>query len=254
MQKQARFSVIIPTMQRSPRLIPLLGTLVANDLVGEVVVINNAPTPLPFDHAKVRTLDQEQNIFVYPAWNLGVKEAREDLLLLCNDDITFDPSYIDFAARLLRLPIGIAAPAPRSVTRRRASPLRWTRPTYRRSYAYGILMALRKDSYVSIPDDLLISSGDTFLFDRQSRRNIQNRPPVSPSRAHQGLQDRDRDVHDLWQSGVQPTEALGQTRLRAEPCDRHLLATLLGSGTPCQCSSGPRESGPEASDARSASA
>lgn len=99
-------------------------------------------------------------------------EAQEDLLLLCNDDIAFDPSYVDFAARLLRLPIGIAAPDPRSVTRRGSSPLRWARPTYRRSYAYGILMALRKDSYVPIPDDLLISSGDTFLFDRQSRRNI----------------------------------------------------------------------------------
>lgn len=65
MQKQARFSVIIPTLQRSPRLIPLLETLAAHDLVGEVLIVNNAPTPLPFDHAKVRTLNQEENIFVF---------------------------------------------------------------------------------------------------------------------------------------------------------------------------------------------
>lgn len=79
MQSNERFSVIIPTLQRSPRLTPLIDTYVGHPDVAEVVVVNNALRPFHYAHDKVRVLNLDQNIFVNPSWNLGVQESRHDL-------------------------------------------------------------------------------------------------------------------------------------------------------------------------------
>ena len=62
-----------------------------HDLIGEILVINNRQvtglenlTVL----SKVRVLNNGRNLFVNPAWNLGVKEAKEEKVIIANDDIT----------------------------------------------------------------------------------------------------------------------------------------------------------------------
>ena len=168
---EQRFSVIIPTLQRSDRLGPLVEMYCAHRLVGEVIVINNAPAPLTFIDPKVRVLQQEQNICVNPAWNLGASVAREPLLIISNDDIAFHPRVIDAAARMLRLPVGVIGPNP-GVLDRRVDGRPWFMPTYRRSSGFGTLMFLRAEDYVPIPADLLIWSGDHWLFHHQTKRNL----------------------------------------------------------------------------------
>ena len=63
------FSVIIPTLQRSGKLKPLIELYSHHHLVKEVLVINNAPAAIEAPRG-VRVLDMGENIYVNPAWNL----------------------------------------------------------------------------------------------------------------------------------------------------------------------------------------
>lgn len=173
------FTVIIPTLQRVRGTAALVRDLSASPLVSEILVINNAPKPLPYYAPKVREIHRPTNIFVNPSWNLGVEQARHDLVCLANDDIRFDTSMFRVAARLLRLPIGILAPHEASFVDElppdmRPLPRRRLRlqPSYRRTNGFGTLMFMRRDSFVPVPDALQVWFGDDFLFHQQTRRNV----------------------------------------------------------------------------------
>lgn len=169
-----RFSVVIPTLQRSPFLPRLLETLEATPEVAEVLVINNASQPLQTTLKKVRVLDQGQNIFVNPAWNLGVAEAAFDLVCLCNDDVILSPRIFRVAEKRLRRGAGIVGASMLSIRRPDQqiwSVGPWTLPTYMRPIGFGVFMCLDRANYVDIPNDLLIFWGDDYLFRRQERPN-----------------------------------------------------------------------------------
>lgn len=146
----------------------------AHPLVREVLVINNAREPLPWVPPKVRVLQQAENIFVNPAWNLGAREARSDYLAIINDDIQFDDGLLDYTARILAHPwVGLVVPA---TTNRRPAPHERPRArlTYERKWGQGIFMAMRREYYVPVPSDLLVFSGDDWLFYQQPhRRNVE---------------------------------------------------------------------------------
>lgn len=164
---------VIPTLQRSAALLPLLRQLDDHPLVAEVVLIDNASLPLSERYRGVRRIDPGENLYVNPSWNLGVAESTTDMVALCNDDVLFTPSLIDAAARALRLPVGLVGPSnvcfkgiwgPGGKAR--------FRPTYRRPSGFGTLMFLRRDSYIEIPSSMKIWFGDDWLFYQQRRRNL----------------------------------------------------------------------------------
>lgn len=167
-----RFSVIIPTMQRSGHLRPLVDMYCAHDLVGEVIIINNVTDPLVFDDPKVRVLQQERNIYVNPAWNLGAAHALEKWLIISNDDIWFKPSLIDHVERVLRWPVGMVGPSWSAMNGTRDGHPRFI-PAYRLPHGFGTLMFLRKADYLPIPEELLVMGGDDWLFEHQVHRNLQ---------------------------------------------------------------------------------
>lgn len=164
------FSVVIPTLQRSVELPELLGLLCSHPLVGEVIVVNNAPAPIEVSHPKINVLNQDQNIFVNPAWNLGVSHAQFENLIIANDDIRFPQELLDRAAIWMSKRFGVIGPADAAFQQTGRGKVR-LRPAYRRSYGFGTLMMMRTASYVPIPDDLRIWSGDTWLFHQQVCRN-----------------------------------------------------------------------------------
>ena len=90
------WAVIIPTMWRSPLTIPLLASLSESPHVQEIIIIDNSPVDKPpFQLPKIKILEQAENIYVNPAWNLGVQYTRYDLICLCNDDVAFNPSIFN---------------------------------------------------------------------------------------------------------------------------------------------------------------
>lgn len=164
------FSVIIPTLQLSPLLFPLVDSYCQSPHVDEVLVINNAsPAPLEFTDPKVRVLDPGQNIYVNPAWNLGAESASAEYLIISNDDLLISPLLIPGMAERMNPRFGIVGPA-WSCFEEPDSKLRLRR-TYDRTYAFGTLMFLARRNYHHIPDELVIWCGDDYLFSQQSGRN-----------------------------------------------------------------------------------
>ena len=163
------FSVIIPTLQRSRELPELVELCAVHPTVREVIVVNNHPDPLDFGRENVRVLQQERNIYVNPAWNLGVREARAEYLAIINDDVLFDPVVLDVAAEFVVKPRrGILALEGTFLNREHA-----TRPRLRVAgsnligNSFGMFMCLRRENYVPIPEDLKVWGGDDWLFFHQ---------------------------------------------------------------------------------------
>ncbi len=169
----AVFTVIIPTLQRAPELWPLVDQCARHPLVHEVLVINNSDSPLFWECAKVRVLQQEANIFVNPAWNLGVREAVGRFVAIVNDDVLFDDEVFDEAARVLQRGLfGMVVP-----DRSCFQAGRWDKPishrlaTGRLNLVWGTFMALRRTDYRPVPDSLLIWGGDDYLYWSQRKPN-----------------------------------------------------------------------------------
>lgn len=167
----AQFSVIIPTLQRSPVLPDVVRVCAEHPSVLEVLIINNAPAPLTFESPKVRVLAQSENLYVNPAWNLGVREARGELLAIINDDVLFEPEALTYSAKVLRRPFfGIVGPDQSTF---------WGEQSGRISHRpartdvtvrwFGTFMCLRKKDYVPIPEELRIWAGDDWLIAQQRR-------------------------------------------------------------------------------------
>ncbi|MCV7506512.1 glycosyltransferase [Micrococcus luteus] len=168
-----RFSVIVPTLQRATELVPLVDMCARHPLVGEVIVVNNAPAPLHWHSDKVHVLDQEENIFVNPAWNLGVSCAKEDLVAVVNDDVLFDPKVFDAVAEKLSKPwVGMIGLDGAFINRKVYSGVRFRLATYSHiTLGFGVFMAMRRSDYLPIPNGPKIWGGDDWLFMTQRRPN-----------------------------------------------------------------------------------
>lgn len=168
-----QFSVIIPTLWKTDRIHPLLSHLDRSDWVGEILVIDNAneaPSRLRGGLKKARAISLEENIFVNPAWNLGVKEAKFENICVANDDIFFnDLSVLPWVVTKMNLGIigmfignfygEIMHDGGESFVLER-TPENGTQ----RGWGWGCLYFVKKSMYVPIPDDLLIACGDDWLI------------------------------------------------------------------------------------------
>lgn len=171
-----QFSVVIPTLQKSSHLEEVVSICADHPLVHEVLVINNAQQPLALNFSsKVRVLQQERNIYVNPAWNLGAREARGEYLAIVNDDLVFDPEALTHTAQILRRGwFGIVGPCSSTFTEETSA-----HPRHRLTRAratvdgFGTFMCMRRADYVPIPEEMRIWGGDDWLLWNQRR------PPAS---------------------------------------------------------------------------
>lgn len=166
------FTAIVPTLQRSPYLMPLLDVLMRAELVAEIVLIDNATEPLlTTAHPKLDIVRPGRNLYVNPSWNLGAQRATQERLLIVNDDLVFPGPALSVLADRLDAGAGIVGLdlSCLSVDPDTADP--GCRAAYVRRYGFGSLMALDRASYVPIPEDLLVWCGDDWLFRRQRRHN-----------------------------------------------------------------------------------
>lgn len=158
-----KFSVIIPTMWKSDRTLQLLEDLNNCDLVDEILIIDNYFLKRPdFKFSKVKILEQIENIYVNPAWNLGVKSASNNLICICNDDINFDVNTsFDFIFKNKEI-LGCVGVHPKSYTAN--SEDFNIEPGYHTGGGgWGCLMFCKKENWIDIPNDIKIGYGDDWL-------------------------------------------------------------------------------------------
>lgn len=159
----SKFSVIMPTMWKSDKTQELLDVLSKNKLVSEILVIDNDPSARPKMKRikKLRYIYEGENIFVNPAWNLGVKESKKDYLIIVNDDVIIPNSLIDKMSEELDK-YKIVGLHPESMNSKRAfDDSIHVGPHI--GVGWGCCIFMKKELWEDIPEGLKVWYGDNWI-------------------------------------------------------------------------------------------
>jgi hypothetical protein len=156
-------SVIIPTLWKSTTTKNLLSDLICVDKIDEIIIINNDSANTPdwkiLDDRKITIIDRNQNIYVNPSWNLGVKISKNNSICLLNDDILFDNSIFNLVDDDILSSVGLIGIDiyNNGGTPRIEQIQEWP-------FAFGCMMFVHKNKYRPIPEALKVMWGDTYLL------------------------------------------------------------------------------------------
>lgn len=155
-----KFSVVIPTMWRSERTLPMLKDLDASDYIEEIIIVDNDTSKCPglSDISKLIYLPQKENIYVNPAWNLGVETSSCDHVCILNDDISFDVDTA-FKAAIRNFKMGHTLVGLHQLSYDYLDVSEMASPFY----GFGCCMFLDKSDWTPIPGQLKIWYGDTWM-------------------------------------------------------------------------------------------
>jgi hypothetical protein len=177
--QRSSFSVVIPTMWKRPDITArLIRQIAAADCVDEIIIIGNAPTPSPLRCEKARILQQDSNIYVNPAWNLGVQHSKNENLIIINDDLLISSNMLGFMSTVDLSKIGMIGIGQSSLSEI-DDDLDFDSPqslklSTRMNYGYGTCMFIHKSNYHEIPPAMKIYFGDSFLYDTHRLRGTPN--------------------------------------------------------------------------------
>lgn len=181
---ERRFSVIIPTMFKRPDITnELLSNLYEDPAVSEVLVINNTEDPNNVTNIniskKLSIHSLGKNIYVNPAWNLGVSKSKEDYIALVNDDVTIAEGLFTGISKVPLENLGILGASHGSISQSE-TPKRFLAKEFmirgisERTWAFGVFMAMYKRNYPPIPEDLLVWCGDDYIYHQNRILGRQN--------------------------------------------------------------------------------
>ena len=175
----SKVSAIIPTLWKAKEFTDhLVDVLIEDESVGEIIIIDYAPSDFFYDNKKVVTLKQEENIYVNPSWNLGVEESDYDKFIIFNDDIIIPYNFVSQLENLLTPDkgiIGIDKPSVIKVADCSSENITFLdreialKSIVMRDWGFGIVIAGHKESYHKIPEKLRIWYGDDYLVQMNSK-------------------------------------------------------------------------------------
>lgn len=172
----SKFSIVIPTLWKSQRIHKLLDDLIKCDNVDEIIIIDNNSSYYHYYDTildKINLIQMKDNIYVNPAWNLGVKIAKNYYIALINDDINFNTNIFDFLNPYKLDRYGIIGMDSTNYNTIIESPKLLkedNRPKQR--FGWGCMIIFDKKYWIDIPDNIKLWYGDDFI-------RIVNKAPVS---------------------------------------------------------------------------
>ncbi len=200
-----RFSVIIPTVLKCIDVTnDLLRKLYDDPAVGEVIIIDNYSEDIePWSYGCVfedttyyssgllwdeKTVYRYpgENIYVNPAWNLGVSISKYDNIVLGSDDVIIPENVLSALSTIDLKPMGLLGIARDTIydqdadVNQEMTELKMERTTDR-TWGYGIFMVLHKDNYYQTPNEIKIWCGDDLQFkwqDHNGRFNYKMYVPI----------------------------------------------------------------------------
>jgi len=175
--------LIIPTLWLCDRFTSTLQGYLRLDEISQIIVVDNKPSARPatisamLSHEKLVVLEQQQNIYVNAAWNLGIRslEQKAGLVGLINDDITLPDHVIQTVTTrswdpgdvLGLLPVPAEHGEPHELAIR---PLAYTiKLSIGQQYpGFGSALFFERAPYKPIPDSLRIWFGDDWILRNSS--------------------------------------------------------------------------------------
>jgi glycosyltransferase involved in cell wall biosynthesis len=158
-------SIIVPTLWKSDMIYETIRDFKQSKVPGaELIIIDNLNSNYTADDDDIILVKPSSNIFVNPAWNLGVAISKNDTICLLNDDIS-----INLTALFNNIPTDygmIGFDANRNLTQTvNADNDIWDfEETSCRSLGFGCMMVMPKAHYEMIPPELQIYFGDDMLY------------------------------------------------------------------------------------------
>lgn len=172
---------IIPTLWKSDRIHDTINSFnrCSNPDI-ELIIIDNTNSDYVSNDKRINVIKQEQNIFVNPAWNLGVSMSHNKYVCIANDDISLNINVL-----LNNLDNFIETDPNFGIIGCNENNIRKYKDTNNdtdvlslieldiRTYGFGCMMILNKNNYIEIPDCFKIFYGDDYLY--YYNKNIFNR-------------------------------------------------------------------------------
>lgn len=165
-----KYSIVIPTLWKSQRTNKLLKDLDACEFVDEIIIIDNTSI-YKIDRTidKFKTISFGENIYVNPAWNLGVKMAKNNCIAILNDDINFDPNIFGIVNEEILSHIGIIGMGEGNYKEpidKERGPFIDVWESGINDWGWGCFIMLHKKYWIDIPENIKIWYGDNFIKDR----------------------------------------------------------------------------------------
>lgn len=198
-----KVSVVIPTLQKNKEILDnLIKTLNNDNSVSEIILIDNSVQGYSSECEKLRVIVPTENLFVNPSWNLGVKESKEDIVALLNDDITITNDFCTKVIEQMSPEMGVIGfhrdfidniqqvmPTPESTD------LSLEKACGRCGF-FGVAMFFYKSSYYEVPEDMIIYWGDDWLYYQNKKHHKNNYYIVNQRIYHWGsLSSEDKDIN-----------------------------------------------------------
>jgi len=173
--------LIIPTMlAHDDFLTHYLPSYIHNSHISRIIIIDNSSNSLLQNvnmiSDKIVLLRQKENIYVNPAWNLGVQYSCSDFIVLLNDDIfVSDKAFSDLLNfTWVDSTIICARVGSKDTNKGRMSQLHFEKLnvdkkipiTIALGYSVGHLMMMKRTDYFIVPIGMKILFGDDFLLSK----------------------------------------------------------------------------------------
>ncbi len=181
------FSIIIPTMQKDVEILnKLIFELDNSNLVDEILIIDNSTKGFLSNSKKVRVIVPKKNLFVNPAWNLGVREAKNEIVGIFNDDILLPLNFIEEVNNFIQKTpdfgiIGLDSNYMRNYEKKdfetypNNSKLTF-KPFDKTIYTeyFSSAFFIKKENYYEIPKNIKVWCGDNYLLKKNLDNNKTN--------------------------------------------------------------------------------
>lgn len=142
---------------------------VLSSIIDEIIIIDNNPQSrpiLPID-SKLTVLTKNTNIYVNSAWNWGVSIAKNENILIINDDL-FIKDIDSIMTKLLESNFDLVGLNLNDMNSSNGIVIREKKDYM--GEGFGCFLFLKKNNYVTIPNDLKVWYGDRILF--ENNKNI----------------------------------------------------------------------------------
>ena len=164
-----KFSIVIPTLWKSDRTKKLLSDLSECEYVDEIIVIDNEYDDYQDTTVeKIRFVSFGENIYVNPAWNWGIHNAKNELVALINDDINFDSNILGLINKDILDSYGIIGMGQGNykdpIDEERGPYLEVWKPGVD-DWGWGCFIMLNRKYWIDIPNDIKIWYGDNIIKD-----------------------------------------------------------------------------------------
>ena len=210
-EKHQPITVVVPTMWRHSPFLDFAQDFLELNVVEHLIIIDNDISRRPnhpvLTNSKITIFEFGKNIFVNPAWNLGVNNSKTNIVCILNDDLNFDIRLFNRVSKFIKpdmgaigLSNGIAEFGQTILTDGMIN----FEPFHGQiCEGFGNLMFVHKSTWKDIPDGLNIAYGDNFIFEQNLYNNRTNYFIVNMFHHHAASTTvkevlKDKDVKDVF--------------------------------------------------------